>query len=57
MHDLEPVGVFDARDDLLEEAAHAGLGHLSIRNDVVEQLAACVFEHENDVGRGRYDFV
>ena len=57
MDDLEAVGVFDARDDLLEEAANAGLRHLAVCDDVVEQLAAGVFENKDDVGRGGYDFV
>lgn len=50
--DFEPVRVFDARDDLLEEFASAGFGHAAVGDDVVEEFASGVFEDEDDVGGG-----
>ena len=55
--DLEAVRVFDARDDLLEEAPCSLFGHAAVGDDVVEELATGVFKDEDDVGRGRDHFV
>ena len=52
MYDFESMRVFDTGDDLLEELASTGFGHTSIGNDVVEEFASCIFQHEYDICRG-----
>ena len=54
---LKFVAVFDARHDLLEEAAGNWFGHAPIRNDVFKQFATGEFEDDDDVGGGRDYFV
>lgn len=55
--DLEAVGVLDAGDELLEETPRLRLGHAAVGDDVVEELAAGVLEHDDDVCRRRDDLV
>lgn len=50
MDDLQPVRILDARNDLLEETTGFGLGHAPMSDDVIEELAAGVFEYEDDIG-------
>lgn len=57
VHDLEAVGVVDAGDHLLEEAAGLRLGHLALVDDVLEELPAGIFEHDDDVRWGRDHFI
>ena len=57
MYDFEPVGILDARDDLLEETACHNLGHAAVLNDIVEQFAAGILEDDDDVGSRRDDLV
>ncbi len=47
--DLETMAAVDAGDHLLEESASLGLWHLALLDDVLEELAARVFEHDDDV--------
>ena len=54
---LKFVAVFDTRHDLLEEPAGNLLGHASVRNDVLKQLATGEFEDDDDVGGGGDYFV
>lgn len=57
MHDFKLVTVFNTRDELLEEATSLWFRHFAVGDDVVKQLPACKFEHDDDVGRSRDDFV
>lgn len=43
MDDLEPVGIFDAGNNLLEEKACPRLLHPAVFHDVIEKLALGVF--------------
>lgn len=54
---LEFVAVFDTRHDLLEEPTGDWLGHASVRDDVLKQLATGKFEDDDDVGGGGDYFV
>lgn len=49
MDDLETVGVFDARYELLEEAAGLVFWHAAICDDVIEKLAARILEDDDNI--------
>ena len=57
MNDLEPMGVLNARDELLEEPPGLRLGHPAVGHDVVEELAAGKFKHNDDICRRSDDLV
>ena len=57
MDDFEFMGVFNAANELLEEPTSAFGRHASVGDDVVEQLASGIFENNDNVCGGRYDFV
>ena len=50
MDNLETVRIFDAGNELLEEAAGLMFWHATIGHDVVEKLSTCVLEDNDDVG-------
>ena len=51
MDNLETMGVFDSRNELLEEAAGLVFGHAAICHDVVEELSASIFENNDNISR------
>ena len=55
--DLVAVAILDGTQHLLEEAAGLLLGHAAVGDDVVEQLAAGVLEHHDDLVGGLDDGV
>jgi hypothetical protein len=57
VHDLQPVGILDPGDELLEELAGLWLGHLPAGDDIVEELPTGVLEHDDDVCGCRYNFI
>lgn len=57
MYYLEMVAVLNAGYELLEEPTRLRFGHAPVRNDIVEEFAACVLEYNDDVCGGRDDFI
>lgn len=49
MHDLEPMAIVYAGDELLKEAARFILLHSAVGDDVVEELSSDVFKDDDDV--------
>lgn len=57
MYDLQFVAVLDAGYELLKESSCAWLGHTPVVDDVVEQFATGVFQDDDDICRGGYNFI
>ena len=57
VHNLETMGIFDARYELLEEAAGLVFGHAAVGNDEVEEFARSVLKNKDNVGGSRDDLV
>lgn len=57
MNNLVPVTVFDRTNDLLKEPSCVVFRHLTLFDNVIEQLATRVFNHHDDIGGRRNHFV
>lgn len=57
MDDLELVAVLYPRYKLLKESPSPGLWHPPIGDDVIKELATSVLEDDDNIGRGRDNFV
>jgi len=51
MDNLEAMRVFDARNELLEEAPCLMFWHTAICHNVIEKLATSIFEDDDDICR------
>lgn len=57
MDNLVPMTIFHRTDHLLEKSPRFILIHLATFHNVIEQLVTRVFDHHDDVRRGRYHLV